>query len=102
MLQQNKLRAEQLKEKYDFVVSRAVTRLPEFVKWVKKNISEKQKNAVPNGVIYLKGGDLNTGIKTIQKEDACSETFRNILRKNFLKQKNWCIYLYKLRLNLNY
>ena len=39
------IRAEQLKEKYDFVVSRAVTGLPEFVQWVQKNVSKKQKNA---------------------------------------------------------
>jgi 16S rRNA (guanine527-N7)-methyltransferase len=56
------IRAEQLKDKYDFVVSRAVTRLPEFVKWMEKNISQKQKNALPNGVIYLKGGDLTEEI----------------------------------------
>lgn len=53
------IRAEQLKDNYDFVVSRAVTRLPEFVKWVRKNVSKKQKNAIPNGIIYLKGGDLS-------------------------------------------
>lgn len=52
------IRAEQIKEKYDFVVSRAVTRLPEFTKWIQKNISREQRNALPNGIIYLKGGDL--------------------------------------------
>ena len=57
------IRAEQLTDKYDFVVSRAVTRLPEFVQWVRNNISQKQKNAIPNGIIYLKGGDLNEEIK---------------------------------------
>ncbi len=56
------IRAEQLKEKYDFIVSRAVTRLPEFVKWIRKNIASKQKNALPNGIIYLKGGDLTEEI----------------------------------------
>ncbi len=61
------IRAEQLKEKYDFVVSRAVTRLPEFVKWIRKNISSKQKNALPNGVIYLKGGDLTEEIADFKK-----------------------------------
>lgn len=61
------IRAEQLTEKYDFVVSRAVTRLPEFVQWVRKNISQKQKNAIPNGIIYLKGGDLNEEIKPFRK-----------------------------------
>jgi len=57
------IRAEQLKDKYDFVISRAVTRLPEFVNWIRKNISKKQKNAIPNGIIYLKGGDLTEEIK---------------------------------------
>ncbi len=57
------IRAEQLKEQYDFVVSRAVTQLPEFVKWIRKNVSRKQKNAIPNGIIYLKGGDLTEETK---------------------------------------
>lgn len=61
------IRAEQLKEKYDFVVSRAVTRLPEFVPWVKKNISKTNFNALPNGIIYLKGGDLSEEIKPFRK-----------------------------------
>ncbi|WP_372931857.1 16S rRNA (guanine(527)-N(7))-methyltransferase RsmG [Mariniphaga sediminis] len=64
----DQIRAEQLKEKYDFVVSRAVTRLPEFVGWVQKNISPKQQNTVPNGVIYLKGGDLAEEIKPFRKK----------------------------------
>lgn len=58
-----KIRAEELKEKYDFVVSRAVTRLPEFVPWIRKNISRKQINPMPNGIIYLKGGNLEEEIK---------------------------------------
>ncbi len=53
-------RAEQLSGRYDFVVSRAVTRLPEFVPLVKKNIAREQKNAVPNGILYLKGGDVQS------------------------------------------
>lgn len=61
------IRAEELKEKYDFVVSRAVTRLPEFVPWIRKNISRKNFNALPNGVIYLKGGDLTEEIKPFRK-----------------------------------
>ena len=61
------IRAEELKEKYDFVVSRAVTRLPDFVKWIRKNISKKQQNPLPNGVIYLKGGDLAEEIKPFGK-----------------------------------
>ena len=61
------IRAEQLNDKYDFVVSRAVTRLPEFVNWIRKNISTKQKNALPNGIIYLKGGDLTDEIKLFKR-----------------------------------
>ncbi len=61
------IRAEQLKDKYDFVVSRAVTRLPEFVNWIQKNISAKQKNALPNGILYLKGGDLTEEIKPFNR-----------------------------------
>ena len=61
------IRAEQLKEQYDFIVSRAVTRLPDFVQWIQKNISKKQKNAFPNGVIYLKGGDLTDEIAPFKR-----------------------------------
>lgn len=57
------IRAEELKGEYDFVVSRAVTSLPEFVPWVRKNIAKKQRNAMPNGIIYLKGGDLQHELK---------------------------------------
>ncbi len=63
----DQIRAEQLTDKYDFVVSRAVTRLPEFVPWVQKNISKKQINALPNGIIYLKGGDLTEELKPFRK-----------------------------------
>ncbi len=59
----DQVRAEELKAKYDFIVSRAVTSLPEFVKWIRKNISSEQKNALPNGVLYLKGGDLQEELK---------------------------------------
>jgi 16S rRNA (guanine527-N7)-methyltransferase len=61
------IRAEQLKEKYDFVVSRAVTKLPEFVSWIRKNILLKQQNALPNGIIYLKGGNLEGEIRPFRK-----------------------------------
>lgn len=52
------LRGEEEKGKYDFVVSRAVMPLPDLMKIVRKNISNEQRNAMPNGVICLKGGDL--------------------------------------------
>ena len=51
-------RAENLKEKYDFVVSRAVMPLADLVKLVRNNIAPKAQNAMPNGLICLKGGEL--------------------------------------------
>lgn len=52
------LRAEQVPDQYDFVVSRAVTRLIDFYPWVKDKFNKESKNAIPNGILYLKGGDL--------------------------------------------
>ena len=52
------LRGEDEKGHYDFVVSRAVMPLPDLAKIVRKNIGREQRNALPNGVICLKGGDL--------------------------------------------
>ena len=51
-------RAEDVNEKFDFVVSRAVTRLKEFYPWVKGKFNKPSKNTLPNGILYLKGGDL--------------------------------------------
>lgn len=51
-------RAENLNSKYDFIVSRAVTQMPKFVDWVKNKILKKHINSLPNGILYLKGGDL--------------------------------------------
>lgn len=61
------LRGEDEKGKYDFVVSRAVMPLPDLVKIVKKNISKEQHNALPNGVICLKGGHLDAELKPYRK-----------------------------------
>lgn len=56
------LRAEQLTDKYNFVVSRAVTRLGDFYPWVKGKFAKENKNAIANGILYLKGGDLDEEI----------------------------------------
>ncbi|MEC8829760.1 MAG: 16S rRNA (guanine(527)-N(7))-methyltransferase RsmG [Bacteroidota bacterium] len=52
-------RAEQLDGLYDFVVSRAVTSMPNFVKWIGKNIKKKNIHPLKNGILYLKGGELS-------------------------------------------
>ena len=58
---------EEEQGEYDFVVSRAVMPLPELMKIVKKNISHKQHNALPNGLICLKGGNLDAETRSVKK-----------------------------------
>jgi len=52
-------RAEAVQGRFDFVVSRAVTTMPSFVKWVKNKIKKEQNHTLSNGILYLKGGDLS-------------------------------------------
>lgn len=56
-------RVEAIDETYDFIVSRAVTAMPEFTKWVKGKTAKKQRNTLKNGILYLKGGDLTEELK---------------------------------------
>jgi len=58
-------RAENIKEKFDFVVSRAVTKMPQFLLWVENSFLQDCKNELPNGVLYLKGGDLTEELSTL-------------------------------------
>lgn len=72
-------RVEEEKEKFDFVVSRAVMPLPDLVKLVRKNISNTHRNAMPNGLIVLKGGDLQAEVAPYIKTAEiapCSKWFR--------------------------
>ena len=66
-------RAEEEKRKFDFVVSRAVMPLPDLVRLVQKNVSTKQRNAVPNGLVVLKGGDLREELRPFQKRAEITE-----------------------------
>lgn len=56
-------RAEEITEKFDFIVSRAVTSLPEFTSWIRKNIHKRSINPLHNGILYLKGGDVTEELK---------------------------------------
>ncbi|UCE93406.1 MAG: 16S rRNA (guanine(527)-N(7))-methyltransferase RsmG [Flavobacteriaceae bacterium] len=56
-------RAEKVKGEFDFIVSRAVTRMDDFVKWVRKKIARKNNHELKNGILYLKGGDLTEELK---------------------------------------
>lgn len=66
-------RGEEEKGKYDFVVSRAVMPLPDLERIVRKNISTKQRNALPNGIICLKGGNVEGEIQPFRKYAEVSE-----------------------------
>jgi len=61
-------RAEEEKGKYDFVISRAVTEFPGFVRLTSKNISQKSNNPLNNGILYLKGGDLDDELGVLKKK----------------------------------
>lgn len=58
---------EELKTEYDFVVSRAVMPLPDLLKLIRKNIRREQQNALPNGLLCLKGGDLQSELAPVKK-----------------------------------
>lgn len=60
-------RAENINEKFDFIVSRAVTRMPDFLKWTKNKFLKENKNSLENGILYLKGGDLIEEMETVSK-----------------------------------
>lgn len=60
-------RAELVKQEFDFIVSRAVTNMPDFVKWVDDKVSKKQNHELANGILYLKGGDLAEELKDFPK-----------------------------------
>jgi 16S rRNA (guanine527-N7)-methyltransferase len=60
-------RAEEVKQEFDFVVSRAVTQMPKFIPWVQDKFKKKGINGYPNGILYLKGGDLKEEMKGINR-----------------------------------
>lgn len=60
-------RAGTFDNQYDFIVSRAVTNMPDFVKWVRKNILKSSKHELANGILYLKGGDLTEELSSFPK-----------------------------------
>ena len=63
------IRAENVNDKYDFIVSRAVTRMPLFFEWVKNNIKSKSIHEIENGILYLKGGNLQDELKSFPKSN---------------------------------
>lgn len=87
-------RAGTFDTQFDFIVSRAVTRMPDFVKWVRKNIKKKSVHELKNGILYLKGGDLTeelASFSTIQQfpiSDFYEEAFFETKKVVYLPMKN--------------
>jgi 16S rRNA (guanine527-N7)-methyltransferase len=79
-------RVEQIDEKFDFIVSRAVTQFPEFVNWVRQKIKKEQKNNLPNGILYLKGGDLSEELKLYINKVKIYE-LKNYFQSQFFETK---------------
>ncbi len=81
------LRGEDEKGKFDFVVSRAVMPLPDLVKIVRKNISKSQRNVLGNGIICLKGGDLQAEVHPFQRFVEV-DPISNFFCEEWFKEKN--------------
>lgn len=88
-------RAEKFKEKYHFVVSRAVTQMPEFLRWLKGKFEKEQINQKHNGVLYLKGGDLAEELAGIKCE---IHQLKNYFEEEFFDTKK-VVYLSKGNFN---
>lgn len=73
------IKASEVKGDYDFIVSRAVTNMPDFVSWIKDKIKKQNKHKLPNGILYLKGGDLTEELKDFPKatEYNIADFFKN-------------------------
>ncbi len=80
------VRAEQIDMKFDFVVSRAVTRLKPFYQWVKGKFKKASINELPNGILYLKGGDLKEELNESKKRYKLFE-LTNYFEEDFFETK---------------
>ncbi|SKB38830.1 16S rRNA (guanine(527)-N(7))-methyltransferase RsmG [Daejeonella lutea] len=79
-------RAEQINDKFNFVVSRAVTRLSEFYPWIKGKFLKDSVNDIQNGILYLKGGDLTDEIKE-SKLDVTLIPLTNYFKEDYFETK---------------
>jgi len=78
-------RVENIDNQYDFIVSRAVTKMPEFVKWVKGKIKKTSKHKLKNGILYLKGGDLTEELSRYQTAEIYD--LKNYFDEDFFETK---------------
>ncbi len=79
------IRAEDVNGRFDFIVSRAVTKMDDFVKWTHKKIAKKQNHELKNGILYLKGGDLKEELQNFPK--ATIYNLSNYFDEDFFQTK---------------
>lgn len=80
-------RVEELKDKFDFIISRAVAPLPQFLEWIKWKFLKTNFNALKNGVLYLKGGDISEELKGLEKKAKLYELSNYFDEEFFLTKK---------------
>jgi 16S rRNA (guanine527-N7)-methyltransferase len=80
-------RAENINRKFDFIVSRAVTELEEFYKWTGNNIKNSASNSLPNGILYLKGGDIKNELQKVKRKNKVYDLADYFLEEYFETKK---------------
>ncbi len=81
------IRAEDVDERFDFIVSRAVTRLAVFVKWMRGKTRKKNFNDLNNGILYLKGGDLEEELNNLNRPYVVYDLYINFHKEFFHSKK---------------
>lgn len=82
----DQIRAEQVRGEYDFIVSRAVTRLKEFYGWIHRKVKKESRHTLYNGILYLKGGDLDEELAELKKPHQIIE-LKSFFREEFFETK---------------
>ncbi len=81
------IRAEEIKNTYDFIVSRAVTSLPTFLKWIKNKQNKHSFNSLKNGILYLKGGDISEELAALYPQKIYIYPIDMWFKEDFFKEK---------------
>ena len=80
-------RAESINKQFDFITGRAVKNLPEYFSWIKGNLRRGQRNSIPNGVLYWKGGELEPELDAIGIRPRKQVDLQEELGNGYFKQK---------------
>ena len=89
-----KVRMEQVNRTFDFIISRAVTSLPDFLKWTSYKFHNKSFNSIPNGILYIKGGDVQSELNEIKKFKKKIYSITDFFENDFFETKK-VIHIYR-------